>query len=191
MKNKFDKDEILDKAMFLFWEKGFQHCSMAILKKELGLSASSIYHAWASKEGLFLAALDRYRTKVTSRLAKLMDSIENGYDAIVKLFDSVIKFHVKEGHWGCLSSNTITEMAYKSNKIMERTLLMADLLDGAFKRTIKRGQEQGVINSTLDADALTTFLMTILQGIHVRVKTTDEIRQQQLSILPLIKRALI
>lgn len=190
MKAKFNEEEILDKAMLLFWKNGYQHCSMAILKKELGLSASSIYYAWGNKEGLFKKAVEQYGKKVTKLLTQKLNEQEDGYKAIVDLFYFVIDFHTTKNDWGCLNTNTIAEMGINDSHIASFSLGLSNLLEQTFVKTIERGQEQKSINSNHNPTILAGFLMTLLFGLQVRVKTNDEIRARVSKIIPLIKHSL-
>ena len=56
----FDKDEALDRAMTVFWTKGYEGASLSELTKAMGINAPSLYAAFGNKEGLLRAALDRY-----------------------------------------------------------------------------------------------------------------------------------
>ncbi len=55
----FDKDQALDRAMDLFWDKGYDATSVADLTEAIGINRPSLYAAFGDKEALFMAALDR------------------------------------------------------------------------------------------------------------------------------------
>src|ERR1700679_3722681 len=57
---EFDIDAALEKAMRLFWAKGYEGTSVADLTETLGVSRPSLYAAFGDKEALFRAALERY-----------------------------------------------------------------------------------------------------------------------------------
>jgi TetR/AcrR family transcriptional regulator, copper-responsive repressor len=56
----FDRDAALEKAMLLFWERGFEGTSMDELTAAMGMSPSSLYSAFGGKEQLYREAVDRY-----------------------------------------------------------------------------------------------------------------------------------
>src|SRR6266566_10166481 len=56
----FDVDEALDRAMRLFWRKGYQATSVSDLTTAMGIKRASLYAAFGSKEALFRKALERY-----------------------------------------------------------------------------------------------------------------------------------
>ena len=59
----FDEDAVLDQAVELFWDRGYEGTSLADLEAHLGLGRQSLYNAFGDKHTLFLKALDRYRRK--------------------------------------------------------------------------------------------------------------------------------
>jgi AcrR family transcriptional regulator len=57
---EFDADAALEKAMRLFWAKGYEGASVGDLTETLGISRPSLYAAFGDKQSLFSAALERY-----------------------------------------------------------------------------------------------------------------------------------
>jgi AcrR family transcriptional regulator len=57
---EFDPDQVLDVAMVLFWEHGYDGVSISDLTDATGINRRSLYAAFGSKERLFLAAADQY-----------------------------------------------------------------------------------------------------------------------------------
>ena len=58
----FDMDDVLDRAMQVFWRKGYEGASVSDLTKAMGINPPSLYAAFGSKEGLFRKTLDRYES---------------------------------------------------------------------------------------------------------------------------------
>ena len=56
----FDTDAALEAATALFWERGYEGVGLAELLDGMGIQRGSLYKAWGSKKGLFLACLDHY-----------------------------------------------------------------------------------------------------------------------------------
>ena len=59
----FDMDEALDRALDVFWRKGYEGASVSDLTVAMGINPPSLYAAFGNKEGLFRKALDRYTAK--------------------------------------------------------------------------------------------------------------------------------
>jgi TetR/AcrR family transcriptional repressor of nem operon len=58
---EFNRDEVLHKAMEVFWMRGYERASIQDLVEHMGISRQSIYDTFGDKHWLFLQALDRYR----------------------------------------------------------------------------------------------------------------------------------
>src|SRR5260370_27082827 len=67
---EFDEEEVLDVAMRLFWEHGFDGTSMSELTEAMGINRRSVYAAFGNKEALFTAALERYAAGPGAFVAK-------------------------------------------------------------------------------------------------------------------------
>lgn len=70
----FDKDEALDRAMLVFWRKGYEGASMAELTKAMGINPPSLYACFGNKEGLLRASLDRYAEKRAEFMAFVLEA---------------------------------------------------------------------------------------------------------------------
>lgn len=60
----FEAAEVVRAARSLFWREGFEGTSMSAIQRATGLNASSIYHAFGSKRGLFEVAIENYLDEV-------------------------------------------------------------------------------------------------------------------------------
>ena len=69
----FDLDEALDKAMKVFWQKGYEGSSLSDLTEAMGINRPSLYAAYGNKEELFRKALDRYGEGPASYLKKALE----------------------------------------------------------------------------------------------------------------------
>ena len=56
----FDLETALDRALQVFWRKGYEGTSLSDLTKAMGINRPSLYAAFGNKEALFRKALDRY-----------------------------------------------------------------------------------------------------------------------------------
>lgn len=56
----FDREELLQKAMLVFWEQGFSHTSLSDLEKATGVNRSGLYSEFKGKDDIFLECLKHY-----------------------------------------------------------------------------------------------------------------------------------
>src|SRR3974390_1073225 len=60
-KRQFDVDEALDRALEVFWKRGYEGATLPELTSAMGINRPSLYAAFGNKEQLFRKALERYR----------------------------------------------------------------------------------------------------------------------------------
>ncbi len=68
---EFDLNQVLEKAMDVFWKQGYHATSISDLTEAMGLLRGSVYAAFGDKHQLFLAALERYMEKGLRVLEKI------------------------------------------------------------------------------------------------------------------------
>jgi TetR/AcrR family transcriptional repressor of nem operon len=171
----FDEQEVLDKAVELFWRKGYNATSMQDLVDELGISRSSLYDTFGDKHALFMTALERYRVEGSERLRSIMESPLPAREIIKKLLEVTAgELFNDQQHKGCFMVNAEVEVAPHDKEVNQVVCENDQQVEEAFYRVIKRGQESGEIANQQDARALARFTFNTIKGIRVSAKTTSD-----------------
>lgn len=171
--------ELLDAAMFAFWARGYAGVSTRALEQATGLPASSLYHRFGSKDGLFAATLTHYTRRVVSaRVARWLDAGAHP-DALAGLrgfFTSVYRTG-KHPYHACLLASTAAEPGPHAPEV-KRVLQegMRELLDG-FAGTVRRGMAQGTLRRDLDAETSARYLLMNLRGLLATARTLRDPQQ--------------
>lgn len=171
----FDENEILKKAIFIFWKKGYHATSLYDLIEGLGIGRSSIYHAFGDKHNLFVKALEQYQQEATVRIQTTLHDASSAKEGIKALLHAVIMDALSsECPKGCFKVNTEVEFADHDELI--RKLLREDelLIEEALIKAIKRGQEEGQINTSKDPEALAHFMCNTITGLRVYAKIRSD-----------------
>ena len=87
---EFDQDKALNKAMTLFWQKGYASTSIQDLVDHMGIGRRSLYDTFKSKHDLFLAALDRYRDIAYESTSRSGERLVSPKAAIQEIFDGIV-----------------------------------------------------------------------------------------------------
>ena len=120
---EFDADDVLERAVQLFWEQGYEATSVSDIVVATGLNKSSLYNAFGSKEELFSRALQRYVDMRTTMLAHILVQGSAGLDDVHALFDFVeLEMASPGGHRGCLAVNSSTELGGRENFVESTSL---------------------------------------------------------------------
>ena len=64
---EFERDVVLDRAMRVFWSRGYEATSIQALVDRMGIQRGSLYGTFGHKRALFFAAIDRYDRVVRDR----------------------------------------------------------------------------------------------------------------------------
>jgi TetR/AcrR family transcriptional repressor of nem operon len=168
----FDEGAVLERAVQLFWRRGYEGTSLADLEEHLGLGRQSLYNTYGDKRTLFLKALDHYRRNVgESALARLSDG-EAGLAAIRNYLHWAVDSLTAPGpRSGCFVTNTITECASEDTDALLRCNQSRDSLERAFRRALVQAKERGEVARGLDIEATATLLVVQNYGLNVLTKT--------------------
>jgi TetR/AcrR family transcriptional regulator, transcriptional repressor for nem operon len=173
---EFDENEVLRKAMELFWIQGYEKTSMQDLVKNMGIHRRSLYDTFGDKHTLFIKALEHYNETIRSRTENKVNQLESVKEAIRQLFEMVI-VRDKQQIIGCLTVNTAVELSLHDDQAAEKVLESFSETELLLNKLVLRGQQSGEISNHLDAKKTSEFLHNSLVGLRVMTKTTDDIEK--------------
>ncbi|MEW1649099.1 TetR/AcrR family transcriptional regulator [Streptomyces sp. NPDC091219] len=166
---EFDTDAAVTAAMEAFRRSGFAGTSMRDLVEATGLGSGSLYAAFGSKEGLYLAALDLYRQQYAVPMIDLLRS--GGHDPaqlVREVFVAAVDAIAHDGdRRACLIVAGAMERAGDDTRVAMRLRSTTQSLELALFDVIAEGQARGFFPNELSAAALAGFLVTSLQGLRV------------------------
>ena len=168
---EFDVDEALDKAMRLFWAKGFHDSSIRDIVACTGVNYYGLYEVFENKHGLFLAALDRYRSTVTGEIVRELKRPGRAVRSIGRAFDRLFELmKTPDGRVGCLMCNTAVELAPHDAGAAAKVQAHMTFLRNAFRSPLSEGQRAGELAEDKDIDALAEFLTATAYGVGFLVR---------------------
>ena len=109
----FDEAEALEKALCVFWHKGYETASLDDLTKAMGLSRSSFYGAFGNKQALFHKALRHYSRRALKTLREVADT--GGEDPVGSILEALA--NPQGGRDGCMLINCLTELAPHDDEV--------------------------------------------------------------------------
>ena len=164
---RFDKSAVLDKAMTLFWRKGYAATSIQDLIQATGINRGSLYAEFGSKRGLFLAVLDHYAQTIGTPLMKELAD-PNPRRAIEGMLESIVR-RTSDPGWprGCLSTNTTLECPDAGDEISRKIAEQVGQQESAIYHALRRAQLAGRIDRDRDIRALARFFTGVAQALNV------------------------
>jgi AcrR family transcriptional regulator len=165
---EFDADKALDRALKVFWRKGYQGATLPDLTKAMGINRPSLYAAFGNKESLFRKAIDRYLAGPASHVASALG--EPTARAVVERFllcsiDMATDPRYPRGCFMVQGALACGDAAECLRREMARQRAAAQTaLRERFVRAIR---EEDLSAGTNPAD-LARYVATITQGIAVQ-----------------------
>lgn len=168
----FDMEAVLEAAMLLFWEQGYEGTSLAQLREATGLSSASLYGAFGSKEGLFEKAVEHYIAGPGSVTDVVADEAESPREAIARLLHGSINMQTDASHpRGCLIALSGTVRAPGAGEAGARRVVAARRAADRerIRACIIRGIASGELAEDTDVDGVTSMIHGFLLGISTQV----------------------
>jgi len=164
----FDADQVLDKALEVFWQKGYEGASLPDLTQAMGINKPSLYAAFGNKEQLFLKAVERYENRPDAYFYPSLQQ-PTAYQVIERMLLGAAQAAGNPDHpKGCVlvqSALSCSDDAMRVKQaLIERRQAGAQLLTDR----LLQAQRDGDLPAATDAQALARFVITVLQGISVQ-----------------------
>ena len=169
-KKAYIEDEVIEKAMNLFWQKGYEATSVRMLEQAMGINQFSIYSSFGNKQGVFRASMKCYTDKLQQIVNKLKAAEGKG---AIKTYFYDFKQFAKEtiGPHGCLINNTISELgAATPPETMHEMMSFIKELTALFMEKLK--EDTDADEATLVKTA--NYLIISLQGMTLASKVADD-----------------
>jgi TetR/AcrR family transcriptional repressor of nem operon len=175
---EFNEDQALDKAIEIFWHKGYNGTSAQDLVTYLGLSRSSLYDTFGDKQKLFARSLQRYQKNAQDQIVKLFDESENIKETLQDIFkQAVIESLEDRITKGCFMVNSSVELAMHDEEIGKIVKNNSRVMEEVFTNAVQKGQNAGHISTKIDARTLARFIFNTYSGIRVLARTGERDKQ--------------
>ncbi len=180
---QFDEQEVLTKAMELFWKNGYHATSMDDLVKFAGINRASLYGIFGGKKELFYKALDHYRATHANTLSRFLDQQTQVKAGLRALFYHLVAESLADKDCkGCFFVNTTTELVPGNDEIQVKLKSNRDAVQKTFYNFLLQGAENGQISPDKDLKAIAGLLFTFFNGLRVVTKISDDVQELHTSI---------
>ena len=171
---EFDTEALLDQAGLAFLEDGLQLTSMRHLEDLTGVKQVSLYNAFGSKEGLFLAAFDRYTERVAAAQRLHLD--DRGLDGIESFVKAIVSpdSPLPLAHFGCLIVNTALVAGSAGPAIKSRVQVFRQEMHARFVGALTRAKSRHKLKRGLNVDQCAEFVLSAVWGIFVTIRLADD-----------------
>jgi TetR/AcrR family transcriptional regulator, transcriptional repressor for nem operon len=170
----FDVTDVLDRAMGVFWRKGYEGTGLVDLEEATGLGRQSLYGVFGDKRGLFAKVVEHYFERVIKPGIDLLDAPGSPRAHIEQTFDAWEAAARSPGFNGCLIGNSVPEMCAKDPELGTVLARKLALMEQGFVRALKRAQRDGEVSTKLDVKSTARTFLTLAQGLAVVVRAQGD-----------------
>ena len=175
---EFDTDVALASALRVFWTKGYDGASLTDLTEAMGITRPSLYAAFGNKEALFKSALDLYQAE---KLAYVRSAVEapTARGVAERMFAGTIDNITSECP-GCLGVIASVSCSNQDSPIRDDVHERVRSFRCAIDQRMQRAIDEGDFTIPVEAEAMTRYLLALLQGISVQAgsgASRDELKQ--------------
>ncbi|MGH1428008.1 MAG: TetR/AcrR family transcriptional regulator [Arenicella sp.] len=183
-----NREDVINAAMQVFWDKGYSATSMTDLKAATGLNPGSLYSSYQSKESLFLATLEFYCEKSIENLKNTLMHDTQYIRNIYQFFENFEENYMPDGDVskGCFFVNTLIEMSPHNPKVKDLLATYTERYQNTFVLALEKAKELKEINAKEDVALIAQQLMLTIWGLRVMhrsglLRNTKTIVIQQLN----------
>lgn len=168
---QYNEEEVIEKAMALFWRNGYENTSVRMLEKEMGINQFSIYSSFGSKHGVFLESIKCYKKRIKA-ITDTLEKSQNGVIGLKQYFYDFIDFSKDNGiKKGCLVTNTVNELGENGDPLLMNELLsFFNSVIVLFKNNLK--QDISKDEATIETQA--NYLGTSMLGLSLASKILNK-----------------
>jgi TetR/AcrR family transcriptional repressor of nem operon len=159
-------EERLDRAMDVFWERGFYDTSIDELVSRAGLHRAGVYGEFGSKRRLFEASLRRYRESVTAAFFAPLERPNAALTDIETFFRGLcdVAEH-QQRRIGCLMVNTASEVSPHVRSVARIVSCYLDDLRTLLRRACRNARRRGEVRADIDVDQVGDYLVGSVLGL--------------------------
>jgi TetR/AcrR family transcriptional regulator, copper-responsive repressor len=175
----FDREEALQRAIDVFWERGYDATSVALLSQAMGISTPSLYSAFGDKRTLFFETLDRYLHTFGAFTVCALTEEPAAHGAITRLLHEAVVAYTRPDHpRGCLLITAATNCTPQSDDIKAQLRDLRTAGVNALEQKFAAAIGTGELPADTDPGALAAFYSAVIQGMSAKARdgaTRDEL----------------
>ncbi len=169
---EFDEEVAVQRAMRLFWRKGYETATLPDLLKTMRISRGSFYNAFGTKRDVLIRAVQRYLDTGMDGLLLPLGAENAGRAEIEKTFAQLLDYMTSpRGRQGCLIGNSMTDLALHDAELRELFLRGRKQTEDALTLAFANGQASGAIRNGANPRSAGRFLLNTISGLMVSCKT--------------------
>ncbi|MDM8349495.1 TetR/AcrR family transcriptional regulator [Pseudomonas sp. sp1636] len=166
---KYDRHTALNRAVALFWERGYFASSLKHIEQALDMRPGSLYATFGSKSGLFAEALDLYAGYMGEELQRLLDTHSSVLEALKAYFQSLACACTATNAppaRACMIVKTLLEVGDQEPQLQLKVNTLLDAVEHNLSAVLERAQQRGELSPDIDCPRLARLLQAQIIGLR-------------------------
>ncbi len=153
---EFNVEDVLEKAMMVFWQKGYKNTSMQDLLGAMGLNKGSLYGSFHDKETLFNSALDYYDNNRRKKMIITGQPIQDIQNFITNLVTNASDS--AKGDRGCFIFNTSMDLVGHDQEFRDKLSSRVRWTEEFFYKALCEAGRLGQLGHDIDCREVSQIL---------------------------------
>jgi AcrR family transcriptional regulator len=173
---EFDRDVAVERAMSVFWSKGYAATSTDDLLQAMKIGRQSMYDTFGDKRRLYVEALERYQQESVAGHIDRLRSVASPLAGIEALVAGVISSNKATREKGCMGVGAICEFGTVDPELAKLRVKSGGMLHKALIERLQDAQAAGEIGEAVEIERAARFVETTMLGLQVAAKAGESAR---------------
>ena len=177
---QFDTDQALERALEVFWARGYEGATLPELTAAMGINRPSLYAAFGNKEQLFRKALDHYQTGPQSFLTEALKE-PTAKGVVEAMFSGFVKMQRNRAKArGCMIVSGALACGKEAEPVRRELVRLRQAAVEMIRERFERAIQEGDLPQGSDCATLARYIVTVLNGMAVQAvsgATEQELRR--------------
>jgi TetR/AcrR family transcriptional repressor of nem operon len=169
-KLEFNREQALEKAMELFWAKGYNAVGLRELLQQMGIQRQSLYNTFGCKHTLFLEAVQHYGQTVVCRIKGQLNQPGSPLENLRCVLQKIAEDAACPQYRGCFVANAMMELAPHDPEVAAVVRGLAKQIEQVIAQTVTRAIAADELPADIDPQKAASFLYHVILGFNVRGK---------------------
>jgi TetR/AcrR family transcriptional regulator, transcriptional repressor for nem operon len=167
---EFDRDAAVQRAMSIFWRKGYAATSTDDLLRAMNIGRQSMYDTFGDKHRLYLEALERYQRERVAENIRRLRSTASPLAGIEALVIGIVASDKSTRERGCMGVGSISEFGNTDPNLATLRAKSGGAQHKALIERLRHAQAANEIRASVDIERAARFVETTMFGLQVAAK---------------------
>jgi len=164
----FDMDTALQKALEVFWLKGYEGASLPDLCEAMGINKPSLYAAFGNKEQLFLKAIELYENRPCAFFYPAL-ALPSSYQVIEHMLHGAARANADPNNPpGCVVVQGALACSESAASVKQALIDKRQQGEIALRERLEKAISEGDLPADANPAALARYIGAVLQGMAIQ-----------------------